>query len=132
MASLGITASLQRACCSQHVTKKASTGSKPARSLGMMNVVTPSIEGLKVADKQETSPFVTTGNGKVLSDEIQQPSSAVEPSERRFSDERWKNGTWDLNMFVKQGRMDWDSVIVAGTKISFLSGSSYNFFRELL
>ncbi|XP_042503457.1 light-harvesting complex-like protein 3 isotype 1, chloroplastic [Macadamia integrifolia] len=24
-----------------------------------------------------------------------------------------ENGTWDLNMFVKDGRMDWDSVITA-------------------
>ncbi|PIA31000.1 hypothetical protein AQUCO_05300080v1 [Aquilegia coerulea] len=30
-----------------------------------------------------------------------------------FNNERWKNGTWDLNMFVKNGKMDWDSVIVA-------------------
>ncbi|KAH7537743.1 hypothetical protein FEM48_Zijuj03G0125400 [Ziziphus jujuba var. spinosa] len=27
--------------------------------------------------------------------------------------ERWKNGTWHLNMFVKNGKIDWDSVIVA-------------------
>ncbi|KAA8539741.1 hypothetical protein F0562_026433 [Nyssa sinensis] len=32
----------------------------------------------------------------------------------KFFDERWKNGTWDLNMFVKDGKMDWDAVIVAG------------------
>ncbi|CAH9139659.1 unnamed protein product [Cuscuta epithymum] len=31
----------------------------------------------------------------------------------RFSDNRWKNGSWDLNVFVRNGRMDWDSVIVA-------------------
>ncbi|XP_050255042.1 light-harvesting complex-like protein 3 isotype 1, chloroplastic [Quercus robur] len=28
-------------------------------------------------------------------------------------DERWKNGTWDLNMFVHDGKIDWDGVIVA-------------------
>ncbi|GAV73391.1 hypothetical protein CFOL_v3_16877, partial [Cephalotus follicularis] len=31
----------------------------------------------------------------------------------KFIDERWKNGTWDLNMFVKGGKMDWDGVINA-------------------
>lgn len=26
----------------------------------------------------------------------------------------WRNGTWDLNMLVKEGKMDWDRLIVAG------------------
>ncbi|GJS04308.1 receptor-like protein EIX2, partial [Tanacetum coccineum] len=33
-----------------------------------------------------------------------------------FVDERWKQGTWDLNMFVKSGKMDWDALIVAEAK----------------
>ncbi|KAF6135564.1 hypothetical protein GIB67_015417, partial [Kingdonia uniflora] len=38
-----------------------------------------------------------------------------------FEDQRWKNGTWDLNMFVKCRKMDWDSVIVAeATRRKFL------------
>ncbi|KAK2988928.1 hypothetical protein RJ640_026196, partial [Escallonia rubra] len=40
----------------------------------------------------------------------------TEYSVPQFFDERWKNGTWDLNMFVKNGRMDWDDVIVAEAK----------------
>ncbi|KAE8675532.1 Polyadenylate-binding protein 2 [Hibiscus syriacus] len=32
---------------------------------------------------------------------------------RKFEDERWKNGTWDLNMFVRNDRIDCDGVIVA-------------------
>ena len=39
----------------------------------------------------------------------------------KFSDDRWKNGTWDLNMFVKNGKMDWDGVIIAGEKFISLS-----------
>lgn len=32
----------------------------------------------------------------------------------KFEDPRWVNGTWDLNKFEKNGKTDWDSVIVAG------------------
>ncbi|KAH7533483.1 hypothetical protein FEM48_Zijuj04G0135700 [Ziziphus jujuba var. spinosa] len=38
----------------------------------------------------------------------------------KFTDEWWKNGTWDLNMFVKNGKIDWDSVIVAARRRTFL------------
>lgn len=38
----------------------------------------------------------------------------VEDEGTRFRDERWKKGTWDLNMFVNNGRLDWDTVITAG------------------
>ncbi|GLT60292.1 hypothetical protein SLA2020_330640 [Shorea laevis] len=38
------------------------------------------------------------------------------PSGPKFSDDRWKKGTWDLNMFVRNGRMDWDGVTVAEAK----------------
>ncbi|KAD5961439.1 hypothetical protein E3N88_12912 [Mikania micrantha] len=30
----------------------------------------------------------------------------------RFVNERWKQGNWDLNMFVKSGKMDWYALIV--------------------
>ncbi|KAI3458377.1 hypothetical protein Pfo_015040 [Paulownia fortunei] len=119
MASIGITASIQRACSSQHITKKPSTQARPARSLGTKqatNVVTPNVEGLKLAEKQEKISLVTSDNPKELRDEMQHSKNSDEQSHPRFSDERWKNGTWDLNKFVKQGRMDWDAVIVAEAK----------------
>ncbi|KAL0298300.1 UNVERIFIED_CONTAM: Light-harvesting complex-like protein 3 isotype 1, chloroplastic [Sesamum radiatum] len=119
MASIGITASIQRACSSQHITKKQSTQARPSRSLGTKqttNVVTPNVEGLKLAEKQEKSPFLTIDNPKELEDEIQDSRNSFNTSYPRFCDERWKNGTWDLNMFVKQGRVDWDAVIVAEAK----------------
>lgn len=124
MASIGITASIQRACSSQHITKKPSTQARPARSLGTKqatNVVTPNVEGLKLLEKQDKSPLVTSGYPKVLKGEIQHSKNSDELSTHpRFSDEKWKNGTWDLNMFAKQGRMDWDSVIVAGIHFTSL------------
>ncbi|KAH7537727.1 hypothetical protein FEM48_Zijuj03G0123600 [Ziziphus jujuba var. spinosa] len=41
------------------------------------------------------------------------PDSDIELSGAKFTDEQWKNGTWDLNMFFKNGKIDWDIVIVA-------------------
>ncbi|KAF3597184.1 hypothetical protein DY000_02026754 [Brassica cretica] len=32
----------------------------------------------------------------------------------KFEDERWVNGTWDLKQFGKDGKTDWDDVIVSG------------------
>ncbi|KAL0401028.1 UNVERIFIED_CONTAM: Glutamate dehydrogenase A [Sesamum latifolium] len=74
------------------------------------------LRGLKLAEKQEKSPFLTIDNPKELRDDIEDSKNSVETSHPRFCDERWKNGTWDLNMFVKQGRVDWDAVIVAEAK----------------
>lgn len=31
-----------------------------------------------------------------------------------FEDARWVNGTWDLKQFEKDGKTDWDDVIVSG------------------
>ncbi|XVE99394.1 hypothetical protein REPUB_Repub03eG0194500 [Reevesia pubescens] len=45
------------------------------------------------------------------------PTPSLTPSlAPKFKDERWKNGTWDLNIFVRNGRMDWDEVIVVGRR----------------
>lgn len=49
-------------------------------------------------------------------------SSAVEGEEEmkttetftNFEDARWVNGTWDLKQFEKDGKTDWDDVIVSG------------------
>ncbi|KAL2227287.1 UNVERIFIED_CONTAM: Light-harvesting complex-like protein 3 isotype 1, chloroplastic [Sesamum indicum] len=130
MASIGITASIQRACSSQHITKKQSTQARPSRSLGTQqttNVVTPNVEGLKLAEKQEKSPLLTIRNPKELEDESQDSRNSVETSYPRFCDERWKNGTWDLNMFVKQGRVDWDAVIVAGIHLNVFAHVSLKY-----
>lgn len=31
----------------------------------------------------------------------------------KFSDARWKEGTWDISQFTKEGKVDWDAVIDA-------------------
>ncbi|KAF3500220.1 hypothetical protein F2Q69_00041808 [Brassica cretica] len=34
----------------------------------------------------------------------------------KFEDAKWVNGTWDLKQFEKDGKTDWDSIIVAEAK----------------
>lgn len=121
MASIAITASLQRACSSNHIAKKQQPQPKPTRSLGTKqattNSVTLDVEGqtsLGVAEKVQNTP----------ASHIEKPDKAenkaedggeTEASVVKFTDQSWKNGTWDLNMFVKDGKMDWDGLIVAGS-----------------
>ncbi|KAJ0242658.1 Light-harvesting complex-like protein 3 isotype 2 [Hirschfeldia incana] len=37
-------------------------------------------------------------------------------TEIKFQDVKWVNGTWDLKQFEKEGKTDWDSVIVSEAK----------------
>ncbi|KAG8487915.1 hypothetical protein CXB51_018215 [Gossypium anomalum] len=112
MASIAISASLQRACSSHHVTKKQHAQTKPAYSLGTkqaIDAVTIDVEGqkgFKIDEKDKPSPQINNSEG--IEDKLANKFE-IESSARKFSDKRWKNGTWDLNMFVRNGRMDWDS-----------------------
>lgn len=76
--------------------------------------VTPNIEGQKGLDvaEQHLKPLVVEKSKETM-DELKQ-NIEIEPPVAKFFDKRWKNGTWDLNMFIKNGKMDWDGVIVAG------------------
>eukprot|EP01018_Ginkgo_biloba_P016495 Gb_05189 [translate_table: standard] len=40
-------------------------------------------------------------------------SSSLSDSNGKFEDARWKNGTWNLQQFTKDGKVDWDAVIDA-------------------
>uniref|UniRef100_A0A1J3EAB7 Lil3 protein n=1 Tax=Noccaea caerulescens TaxID=107243 RepID=A0A1J3EAB7_NOCCA len=51
-------------------------------------------------------------NGAVGGEE----SVATATTEIKFQDAKWVNGTWDLQQFEKEGKTDWDSVIVAEAK----------------
>lgn len=120
MASISISASLQRACCSNHVTKKQKPQPRTARSLETKqttnHVVTLNVEGQKslgaAEQVQENSPSYI--NKAENAENKAKDDLDSEFSVPKFTDERWKNGTWDLNMFVRNGKMDWDSLIVAG------------------
>ncbi|KDP22493.1 hypothetical protein JCGZ_26324 [Jatropha curcas] len=117
--SISLSASLQSACSSHHFTKKQQPQIKPSRSLGskqVTHVVTLNVEdqnkGLSIAKQQENPPLHTQELKSKNSDD----KSKTESSAPKFIDKRWKKGTWDLNMFVKDGNMDWDGLIEAEAK----------------
>lgn len=127
MASMAITSSLHMASSTHHVTKKQQPRSGTARSLGskqVANVVTLDVEGKKGFNTAEHHVKSASYNEKSnkAKDEMEHGSDTdTGPCGPKFVDERWKNGTWDLNMFVHDGKIDWDGVIVAGTASLFLS-----------
>ncbi|XP_071937627.1 uncharacterized protein [Coffea arabica] len=114
-------ASIPRSRTSQCFTKKQSPGGtriKRASSLGAQQethtITSNSEEGHKRITLTQTGnyPLVLTPVLKRAKDG-KQPTEA-DSSAPKFFDKRWKNGTWDLNMFVKRGKMDWHAVIFAG------------------
>ncbi|OIT28100.1 PREDICTED: light-harvesting complex-like protein 3 isotype 1, chloroplastic [Nicotiana attenuata] len=113
MAAVAITSFTHTACSSHHFKKKQWP---QAKCMKITNVMTPKVEAqthLNVVEIKDRSSLLAGDNAKpTRSDEVQD-GTGRESQVVRFSDERWKNGTWDLNMFVKNGKMDWDSVIVA-------------------
>ncbi|EOA17263.1 hypothetical protein CARUB_v10005537mg [Capsella rubella] len=63
------------------------------------------------AVKKEETATATTKNGAVEGEEMKTTESVI-----KFQDARWINGTWDLKQFEKNGKTDWDAVIVAEAK----------------
>lgn len=122
MASIGISAWIPRSCTSHYVIKKQSPPATQARasSLQETHIVTSNYEGQKhlTLTQKEDNPLLLAPMSSQAKDE-KQPTDA-ESSAPKCSDKRWKNGTWDLNMFVKHGKMDWHAVIFAG-EIFFLA-----------
>lgn len=58
-----------------------------------------------------SSPAVVTGA----------PATETE-GVRKFQDDRWVGGTWELKQFEKDGKVHWDSVIDAGEiRVLFIS-----------
>ncbi|KAK9913936.1 hypothetical protein M0R45_037735 [Rubus argutus] len=123
MASIAISASLQIVCGSgsHHVAKKKQHRPRPARALGMkeashiaMNVEAQN--GFKTAEQEKSASHVNRREAEGGVDYKSKHSSDTETSVVKFSDERWKKGTCDLNMFTKDGKMDWEGIILAEAK----------------
>ncbi|XP_076894103.1 light-harvesting complex-like protein 3 isotype 1, chloroplastic [Bidens hawaiensis] len=107
MASIYINAAMYRACSSPHLATKEPSQIGTTRSLGTKQDST--LVGLNVRDQNGLiTPQEQNQDNKVV-----ESSDGTETSSFRFVDERWKQGTWDLNMFVKSRKMDWDALIVA-------------------
>lgn len=127
MAAFAITSFTHTPCTSHNLKKKQ--WSRQAKSMKITNIMTPKVEGqahLNVVEIKDRSDLLIDDNAKTTrNDDEVQGGTATGSSESqeliRFSDKRWKNGTWDLNMFVKNGKMDWDAVIVAGKQRTNLS-----------
>ncbi|KAF3659967.1 hypothetical protein FXO37_13731 [Capsicum annuum] len=117
MAAFAITSFTHTPCTSHHFKKKQ--WPHQAKSIKITNVMTPKVEEqthLNVLEIKDRSNLLIDDNAKPTrnNDEVQGDTSSSESQDLRYSDERWKNGTWDLNMLVKNGKMNWDAVIVAG------------------
>ncbi|KAK9144716.1 hypothetical protein Sjap_004619 [Stephania japonica] len=101
--SIALSAFLQRACDSHHVIRKQHSVIRNGNTLGAVAVDVEKKKPLSLPKHEEK--------------EIQSKSLHVKeqevPSSPSFNDDRWKKGTWDLNMFAKDGKMDWNGVILA-------------------
>lgn len=122
MATIAITASIQRAFNCHNVTKRQPPHSRLAvsavsfrtkQSTRFVSLEIDGKNGFPTAEEQE-KPDSFVHKPKEADDEVKQKVGGGNSGPKLFDDGRWKNGTWDLNMFVKDGRMDWDGVIVAG------------------
>ncbi|XP_038875279.1 light-harvesting complex-like protein 3 isotype 1, chloroplastic [Benincasa hispida] len=102
MASIAISASLPRASTSNHVFVKKNPTQKV-------------ISTLDVGDRDGVGAVERHGNVASAREKVEEDNDDWNHGEK-FTDKRWKNGTWDLNMFVKNGKMDWEGVIVAEAK----------------
>lgn len=108
MASLTVTISMQKACSTAYFTSKHKSMLKPSCSLATKQAAAP-IVTLNI----ESNSLNLDKSGEAQA-EVALKKDREEAHEPEFFDSRWKEGTWDLNMFVKNGKMDWDSVISAG------------------
>lgn len=81
----------------------------------MSNVVALNVDGQKSLDIVEQQDKSSKSSSRTSKPNVAENDNLdTQSSHPKFNDARWKNGTWDLNMFVKDGKMDWDAVIVAG------------------
>lgn len=127
MASIAISASLPRAANPNHVSMKKKQQhahlAKPAYSSMTKNPTPKVISTLDVGNRDDGAAQQQHHHrGNVASSavvKVEEDNDDWNNNGERFTDKRWKNGTWDLNMFVKNGKMDWEGVIVEGECISF-------------
>lgn len=116
MASVVIFASLQTACKSQHVIKKQRRISAPGKSSEAKqsaHVTTTDAKSKRMSQVTEQTERIDNKLESASSKQMD-GTDAGSSSVKKFDDERWRNGSWDLNLFVKDGKIDWDGVITAG------------------
>nr|XP_048326759.1 light-harvesting complex-like protein 3 isotype 1, chloroplastic [Ziziphus jujuba var. spinosa] len=118
MASIAISASFQTLSPSNNLV----TIRKQPQSIALRSLRTKQATQVENLDGESQTNFKTAEQDKSAihidrhdeaAENRYKPDSNTELSGAKFTDERWKNGAWDLNMFVKNGKMDWHIVIVA-------------------
>nr|XP_048326753.1 light-harvesting complex-like protein 3 isotype 1, chloroplastic [Ziziphus jujuba var. spinosa] len=106
MASIAISASLQTLRTSNNLV----TIRKQPQSIALRSLGTKQATHVENLDAESQTNFKTPEQDKSAihidrhdeaAENISKPDSNTELSGAKFTDERWKNGAWDLNMFVK-------------------------------
>ncbi|KAF5813093.1 hypothetical protein HanXRQr2_Chr03g0094201 [Helianthus annuus] len=98
-------------CCNVQSLQHSSTTKEPSQ-LGTTRSIGSRQDSTFVALNIEGQNCLVTPNEQNHNNGVEN-ADATETSSVRFVDERWKQATWDLNMFVKSGKMDWDALIGA-------------------
>ncbi|KAL1213966.1 Light-harvesting complex-like protein 3 isotype 2 [Cardamine amara subsp. amara] len=92
------------------------TTSPAATSVSTTTVEIPKPDSVvleEVPVKSQSKSSSGSENGAVGGEAF---DSSITTTVIKFEDAKWINGTWDLKQFEKDGKMDWDSVIVAEAK----------------
>ncbi|CDY09617.1 BnaC07g34440D [Brassica napus] len=82
-------------------------------------ITSPSTVSMDVKEPHTSTPVVK--KEEVFATEGEEMKT-TEPF-TKFEDARWVNGTWDLKQFEKDGKTDWDDVIVAGFFMAYFVDS---------
>ncbi|KAL0693276.1 hypothetical protein Bca4012_060456 [Brassica carinata] len=96
--------SVTRASSSDNGASTPDSAAVSATTVEIPKPASVSVDEVPVKPPAETSS---------ASDETDLPTTTTEI---KFEDAKWVNGTWDLKQFEKDGKTDWDSVIVAEAK----------------
>ncbi|GAB2222092.1 hypothetical protein Droror1_Dr00013291 [Drosera rotundifolia] len=89
----------------------------PTRTLKLAAAVASENGGAVTATGTAT-PVTTQKPAAAAAEAAVGVGDGVRVVEKRFEDERWVNGAWDLKRFEKGGETDWDAVIDAGNGIN--------------
>ncbi|CAN7102467.1 unnamed protein product [Brassica rapa subsp. narinosa] len=93
---------------------RASSDNGTSTPASATTVEAPTPKPVSVEEVLAESPSASE-NGAVGAQEIDDMTTTT-MTEIKFQDAKWVNGTWDLKQFEKEGKTDWDSVIVAEAK----------------
>ncbi|KAF8096234.1 hypothetical protein N665_0313s0007 [Sinapis alba] len=89
------------------------TSTPDSAAVSATTVEIPKPASVTVEEAPVKSPAESSPASENVGDETDLPTTTTDI---KFQDAKWVNGTWDLKQFEKDGKTDWDSVIVAEAK----------------